>query len=210
VVGRGSTDPPPRVALTFDDGPHPTATPAVLDILAAHRVPAAFFVIGRNVAAHPDAVHRAHAEGHLIGNHTMDHRRWGAWRGSGYWKRELERANHVIAEATGREPSMFRPPMGLKTPHITGACRRLGLTMVTWSRRGLDGWPTTPEAILRRLAPRARAGDILALHDGAEPGRHRDAGPTIESLPRLIDAIRARGLEFERLDRLLSCAHIRR
>ena len=204
VVSHGSRDGPPRVALTFDDGPHPVVTPVVLDILRSHGIPAAFFVIGRNVVEHEAIAQRAAAEGHLIANHTFDHQRSGAWRAFPYWRRELRQANDAVAAAIGQRPALFRPPMGLKTPHILYACRREAMTLVTWNRRGLDGWRTTPQAILRRLVCRCRGGDILVLHDGAEPGRDRDSRAMLQALPRLIDALRSRGLAFERLDRLIA------
>ena len=210
VISRGTKDNPPRVALTFDDGPDGEATPAILDVLRERQVPAAFFVIGRNVERWPDIVRRAHAEGHLIANHTYDHHRWGAWCGLAYWRAQLHRTSQAIHAATHQQTGLFRPPMGIKTPMITLAARREGMTIVTWNRRGLDGWPTTADAILRRLSARCAAGDILVLHDGAEPGRQRDPKATLKALPSLIVALRERGLQFERLDRLIAGVEPRR
>lgn len=202
VISRGATEGPPRVALTFDDGPHTTATPAVLDILRHYNVKAAFFTIGLNMAAYPWVVQRVHEEGHLIGNHSFDHHRMGSMRGRPYWQNQLVRTNDLVQTLVGQRPRLFRPPMGIKTPRMMWACGGCSMRVVTWTRRGLDGVPNPPERILRRF-DRCGAGDILVLHDGAEPGRTRDASVTLKVLPELIENIRRGGLEFERLDRLI-------
>src|SRR5438552_3460310 len=79
VISRGTIQGPPRVALTFDDGPTPGGTDRILDLLAELKAPSTFFVIGQNVERHPDLLRRIDAEGHLIGNHTFDHHHWGVF-----------------------------------------------------------------------------------------------------------------------------------
>ena len=196
--GRG-----PGVALTFDDGPTPGGTERVLDVLARERVAAAFFVIGANAARWPGLLRRMHDEGHAVCNHTYDHRPLGAWRGPAYWRDQLRRTDDAIESAIGVRPAFFRPPLGHKTAWMRGAVAEGGKVTVSWSRRGLDGVATSADRIVGRIVPRARAGDIVLLHDGREPWSARDPGPTVAALPRVIEGVRARGLEFERLDRSL-------
>lgn len=203
VLSHGSEGGPPRVALTFDDGPHPEGTGRVLDILREQRVTAAFFVIGANARSYPDLLRRIDAEDHLVGNHTYEHSRLAAFRGHRYWRREIARTNEAVASILGHRPALFRPPMGIKTPHIAWAARSEGMTVVTWTRRAFDGVPNHAHKIVRNLTRGPRAGNILAMHDGVEPGRTRDAGPSLDALPRVIERMRSRGLEFERLDRLM-------
>src|SRR4051812_47783888 len=135
---------PAGVALTFDDGPTPGGTDRVLDVLRAEGVPAAFFVVGRNVDRWPDLARRMDAEGHVVANHTYDHSHYGICRAQWYWDRQVREADAAIERAIGRRPAMFRPPMGFKTGHVTRAARKRGLATVTWSRRAVDGVPTTP------------------------------------------------------------------
>jgi peptidoglycan-N-acetylglucosamine deacetylase len=203
VLFRGSTDEPSRIALTFDDGPHPVATPRVLDILREHRVPAAFFVIGRFAERHPELIRSIHDEGHLIGNHSWTHSAWGTFRHKRYWREEIGRADALIESIVGRRPALFRPPMGFKTFHITKSAMRAGHATVTWSQRAFDGVRTSEHRIMRRLSARVSAGDIVLLHDGEVPPFRRNLEATIAALPRLIEAWRSRGLRLVRLDELL-------
>ena len=199
---RGRTD-DPRYALSFDDGPTRDSTAAILDILGELAVPAAFFVIGQNVQRCPDLIARMDAEGHIIGNHTLDHAHLAMFRGRRYWDRQLAETDDLIERIIGKRPAMFRPPMGIKTGYVMGAAMRRGQAVMTWSRRAVDGIKTTSPRILDRLVPRTLAGDVLLLHDGVEPGSRRDPAPTIGAIKALVLGLRARGLEPCRLDALL-------
>lgn len=204
VIYRGSRDGPPRVALTFDDGPHPEATPAILDALDRMGAKAAFFVIGAHAQRHPDLLRRIDAAGHLIGNHTYDHAYHGMCRCYGYWSDQLKRTGQVIEDAIGKRPQLFRPPMGFKQLFVSCAAKNAGYSMVTWTRRGRDGWPCQTQQILNRLVEPARSGDILTLHDGTDGHNHRrDLQPTVDAIEPLVIGLRERGLELERLDRLI-------
>ena len=201
LVTRGSRDAPPRVALTFDDGPLPGVTDRVLDTLGELEVKAAFFVIGRSAAAHPKLIRRMHEEGHVIGNHSFDHAGMAFLRGSRYWREQLDRTDAAIREAVGVTPRLFRPPLGIKTWHIVRAAARRHI-MIAWTRRAFDGVSTTPQQILQRILPGARAGDILVLHDGLSRQSRRDPTATVDALRPLIAGLRVRGLEPMRLDEL--------
>ena len=202
LIWRGNRDGPPRVALTFDDGPWPGATDRVLDILGELEVKAAFFVIGRYVDRHPDLVRRIDREGHLIGNHTYDHLGLAFLRGAAFWRDQLDRTDAAIERATGQRPRLYRPPLGMKTWISSRAAVRNHST-VTWTRSARDGLSTTSDRILRRLLPSTRPGDILLLHDGVSPQSDRDPSVTVAALPALIRGLREGGLEPVRLDELL-------
>lgn len=211
VIYRGPRDGRRRVALTFDDGPHPDATPAILDVLAELRAPATFFVIGLHAQRQPGTLRRMHTDGHLVGNHTFHHSWHGAWRGLSYWTRELRETGDVVESVIGERPALFRPPMGIKHGVIGWASRREGCRLVTWTRRGRDGWATTSDRILARLVGPAGAGDILTLHDGNDPHLNRDPSPTVAAVGPLVTGLRARGFELVRLDDLLGvCGYQRR
>jgi peptidoglycan/xylan/chitin deacetylase (PgdA/CDA1 family) len=204
VISRGDAGGAPRVALTFDDGPHPEATPRVLDELARAGARATFFVVGAHAARWPQLVRRIHDEGHLVGTHSFEHRVSGSWALRAYWEDSITRTRSVVEDVLGRRPRWFRPPFAVKQWHLCQAASGLDQTIVTFSRRGLDGTTTRPERIVARLVPRAQAGDILALHDGVLEGLPRDILPTLQALRPVIDDLRARGLAIAPLDQLIA------
>jgi len=206
LVWHGDTSLPARVALTFDDGPHPDATPRTLDLLAKSGVRATFFVIGAQAEKWPGLLRRIVSEGHLLGNHSFSHGRWGGFRFTEYWSREIDRTSRLIDEIAGVRPAWFRPPFGVKQWHMHRAVRRAGHTMITFTERALDGLATTPDRIVARLVPSAAAGSILVLHDGSVSTNDRPVEPTLEALPKIIEGLRARGLAIAPLDELLEAA----
>lgn len=203
VISRGDERAGPRVTLTFDDGPWPGSTDVILDILRTESVKAAFFLIGRYVRQWPDLVRRMHDEGHLIGNHTFDHHRWGLFRGKRYWLDQLARTDEAIADITGAPAGYFRAPMGFKSPPLIRAALQAHHTIIAWSRRGYDGVHSTPDRIVRTLETSVKAGDIVLMHDGRDPASRRDVSPTANALPRVIDNLGRQGLKLVRLDELI-------
>ena len=199
VVARGPEG-SKQVALTFDDGPTPGATDRVLDVLRAEDARATFFVIGANVLRHPDLLRRIHDDGHQVGNHSFNHSHYTVFGRRRYWDDEIRRTDEAIASVLGERATVFRPPMGVRTWHTTAAARGQGHALVTWTRRAIDGLPTTPQRILRRFA-NPSGGEILLLHDGIEPNAlHADRSATIACVEPLIRLIRERGLQPARLD----------
>jgi peptidoglycan/xylan/chitin deacetylase (PgdA/CDA1 family) len=191
------------VALTFDDGPDPAFTPEVLRILAEKGAPATFFVVGSRALAHPEILARIDAAGHLVENHSHSHdlrfhfHLWGPLR------RELAACNAAIRAAIGREPALFRSPQGFKNPALGDVLRERGMTAVGWQVRGFDAVGTDARAIEARIVAGALPGGVVLMHDGSGLNGTADRTPTLEALPRIIDALRARGLELVRLDALL-------
>lgn len=156
-----------RVRLTFDDGPHPVHTPAVLDRLDRFNVRSTFFVLGSRVPAAADVVRRIHSTGHAVGNHTSTHPR-PTWFGFRAAFDELAGCQRVVAGVTGVEPTLFRPPLGRWTPPLRLACRRLGLTPMGWTLDSGD-WRVRSAADADRCAAEllaaVRPGDVILLHD---------------------------------------------
>lgn len=205
VIFRGKTG-DNGVALTFDDGPHPDATVRLLDVLGELDVKAAFFMIGRNIERAEHVVERAHAEGHIIANHTFEHDHFGTLRPPSYWRSEIDRTNALIERIIGQRPVLFRPPMGLTTPFVHWAATSRAQHMVTWSRRALDGVHTTRERIIKRLQTTVAAGDIVTMHDGIDRSPRRNLDATVHAVKPLVRAWRDRDLRVLRLDQLIAIA----
>lgn len=192
-----------QVALTFDDGPDPDFTPQVLDILRERGVRAAFFVVGERAEQHPELLARAAREGHIIGNHSHSHGldfHFKLWRAA---RRELDACDAVIERVIGHRPALFRSPQGFKNPALGDVLRERGKLCVGWQARGFDAIERRAEIIERRVLSAVRAGSVVLLHDGSGLNGTHDRSPTIEALPKIIDALRARGLSLVRLDELL-------
>lgn len=195
--------PTDAVALTFDDGPDPTSTLRIAEILAERGVRAAFFVVGERVRRHPEIVRRLHEAGHLVCNHSDTHAHTFHFSLWGRFRQELRACNAAIAAVVGREPTLFRSPQGIRNPALGDVLREFGMTAVGWQARGLDSRSDDAAAIERRVVERARPGGVLMLHDGTGLGGRADREATIAALPRIVDSLRARGLRFVRLDELL-------
>jgi peptidoglycan/xylan/chitin deacetylase (PgdA/CDA1 family) len=189
--------------LTFDDGPNPDATEAILDTLAAEQVPAAFFMVGEHVRRFPATARRVAQAGHEIGNHTQHHVKLHTL-GPARIRDELERAHATIAETTGRSPRTFRAPHGYRNPFVASAVRRLGYTVFGWSFGVWDSDRPPSEEIRRRVRAKLAPGAIVLLHDGDGYDPAGDRRPTAEALPGIIRDARAAGWEFRSLAELVA------
>lgn len=154
-----------QVALTFDDGPHPEYTSALLDILAKHEVKATFFLIGKNMEGHEMIVKRMHEEGHIIGNHTWSHTGlMPFWP----WKKlreDIEKTNQKIEEITGVKPELFRPPFGVTSPRYRKALDSVKMPSIGWSIRSIDTVHKSPEKLLNRIHRDTYKGEVILFHD---------------------------------------------
>lgn len=188
-----------RVALTFDDGPHPQGTPAVLEWLANERALATFFLVGEQVERWPGLAAEVAAAGHTIGLHGYRHdflARFGPW----LLNRDLHAGAESIYHATGRAPHFCRAPLGMPTMADVVWARRHGRELVHWSKWGRD-WQAmaTPRSIAALVADDLQGGDIVLLHDAdhySAPGSWRR---TLAALPLIRAAIEERGLGFAAL-----------
>jgi peptidoglycan-N-acetylglucosamine deacetylase len=188
----GPREEPPAVALTFDDGPHPTYTPEVLSILRRHHVPATFFVIGYLAARYPELVRREARNG-VVASHTWSHPQALPFRDlrRRELRREVVRGVHGL-EDLGVSPRLFRPPGGSYDEQVVAMVDRHGMRVVLW---GVDpeDWreDLRPRQIARRVLRNVRPGSIVLLHDGGG-----DQSATVRALPRIIRGIRRMGLRF--------------
>jgi len=190
-----------RVALTFDDGPHPVTTRAVLELLRAHDARATFFVLGHKVVAHPEVVREIHAAGHTLGIHGFQHDRLFSFRSPSYTQEQVERTRRAIAQACGITPSLFRPPVGFASYRTFRGAERARARIIAWSVRSLDGLRSADATrVARRVIERLEDGAIVLLHDAAE---HDDFTPaSIAALPQILQALRERGLRTVGVDEL--------
>jgi peptidoglycan/xylan/chitin deacetylase (PgdA/CDA1 family) len=185
---------PGAVALTFDDGPHPRGTPAILEILAAHGATATFFMVGEQVNRSPRLAAEVAAAGHGIAVHGHRHRNLLRLAPQALAD-DLDRAHTAIADATGRQPALHRPPYGIYSWPALGEIRNRGWAPLLWSRWGHD-WRrfTTPEKIAAEVTRELRAGDVLLLHDADDYSAAHSHERTARALPRVLEAIAAAGL----------------
>lgn len=183
-----------EVALTFDDGPDADVTPSVLRVLEARGVRATFFCIGERAERCQDLVAEIARRGHRVENHTYRHPHSFALFSPRRIERELARAQEVLERATGRAPEWFRAPAGIRAPWLEAILQPMGLTLASWTRRGYDAVDGNPDRVLRRLTEGVAGGDVLLLHDGGTARAAGNRPVCLEVLPRLLDALDARGL----------------
>ena len=183
-----------EVALTIDDGPDPRVTPAVLDLLDAHRARATFFCIGTRALAHPALCREIVRRGHSVQNHSQHHRHHFSLLGPRALAREIGAAQATLSAITGALPAFFRAPAGLRNLFLAPVLGQLDLQLVSWTRRAFDTVRTDPADLLARLTRGLGAGDIVLLHDG-HAARMRSGTPVVlEVLPRLLERFTAAGL----------------
>ena len=193
LSGRGSDR--RIVALTFDDGPNPEATPRILDALAASGTVATFFLLGRHVERWPALAGRVAAEGHVIGNHGWFHRKLHTQSPASV-RRDLELGTAAIIGATGVRPEVFRAPHGFRAPWVSHIARTLGQRTVGWSLGVWDSARPGVDAIVERTVGGARPGSILLLHDGDGYDPSGDRSQTAAAVPRIISELKARDYQF--------------
>jgi peptidoglycan-N-acetylglucosamine deacetylase len=183
------------VFLTFDDGPDPEVTPQVLDRLDERGARATFFCIGERVLAHAELAAEIVRRGHGVENHSFSHPNLFSLYLNPALRREIARAQEVIAATTGRPPRLFRAPAGLRSFLLEGELHAAGLRLTSWTRRAFDTVDGDAVRVAARLARGLAAGDILVLHDG-RGARTRGGRPVVlEALPRLLDEVAGHGLE---------------
>jgi peptidoglycan-N-acetylglucosamine deacetylase len=188
------------VALTFDDGPHPLGTPAILEVLAAAEVHATFFMVGEQVLRSPAVAAEVVAAGHGVAVHGHRHRNLLRLSPAAIAD-DLDRASAVIGEVTGRGATLHRAPYGIYSWPALHAVRTREWTPVLWSRWGRD-WTrrATPAGIANRVAEGVRDGDVLLLHDADDYSAPDSWRRTVAALPRVLEAVGDAGLDFAQLD----------
>ncbi len=194
ALGEGSLS----VALTFDDGPDPTYTPQVLDVLAELGVSATFFCVGDRVAEHPEVVRRMVAEGHVVGSHTATHPDLPSLD-QRHLVNEIRAGRDQLQAELGHDAPLFRPPHGDLALRTGVSARTLGLTTWLWTVDPEDWRPgVQAEAIVDGCEPTG-PGDVILLHDGLEQPwapEALDRSATVAALPGIVASARAKGLTF--------------
>ncbi|MGC8669389.1 MAG: polysaccharide deacetylase family protein [Chthonomonadales bacterium] len=182
------------LALTFDDGPDPHITPAILDALKLHHAKATFFVLGRNAQRFPHLVRAAVRAGHCVGSHSYSH---PAHTNAPQAAMELDATREAIYKAAGAAPTVFRPPYGITRGELAKAARRRGYAVITWTISSADTRPISPQQIARNVIFTPNPGDIVLMHDG---GGHR---ATAAALPLILRALNKQGWRFVTVPELL-------
>jgi peptidoglycan-N-acetylglucosamine deacetylase len=183
------------VALTFDDGPHPEGTPALLDLLAQAGAVATFFLIGEQVERWPDIAGRIAADGHTIALHGHRHRNQLRIPPRAL-ARDLDRGLDAIEQATGQRPRLYRPPYGIFSPAGLAIARRRDWRTLLWSRWGHD-WrrSATPESIAAEATRELADGDVILLHDADHYSASGSWRNTLAAMPRILHALDRLGLQ---------------
>lgn len=196
VIISGKTD-SKRIALTFDDGPHPFKTDEILDLLKEYQLSATFFVIGQNVAAYPDVVLREIEEGHEVGNHTYHHKSLYKCTKETV-EEEIISAEEILLDKIGYTPKVFRPPEGAYTCDIIDVAEKMNYNVILWTIDTRD-WAKEPtNKIVENVEKHIRNGSIILFHDYTVKGTH-----TLDALKILIPKLIDSGYEFVTVSELI-------
>ena len=179
------------VALTFDDGPNPDATPRILDALGEAGVRATFFLLGRHVDRWPALARRVHDGGHALGNHGWHHRKLHL-ASPARARDDLRRGTRAIEDATGATPALFRAPHGFRAPWVSAIAASLGQRTVGWSLGVWDSDRPGVDAIVTRTLAGTRGRSIVLLHDGDGYDAAGDRLQTAAAVPIVVAGLRAR------------------
>jgi peptidoglycan/xylan/chitin deacetylase (PgdA/CDA1 family) len=186
----------PYIAMTFDDGPHATDTPKLLDMAAKRHIKLTFFVLGECIEQNPGVLRREVAEGHEIGNHSWSHPNLAKLSDEGV-RNQLQRTEDIIWQTTGIRPKLMRPPYGeLTKRQCQWVNHDFGYKVILWDVDPLDWKRPGSIVVAQRIVAGARPGSIILSHD-IHP-------PTIEAMPQVFDALLAKGFKFVTVSELLA------
>ena len=180
-----------KIALTFDDGPHPDYTPEMLDVLKEKNVKATFFLLGQQVEKYPDIVKRISEEGHLIGNHSYKHEQLSKLSSIQACS-QVNRTNELIQAITGEYPEYLRPPFGDWKDDLDGD---VNMIEVLWDVDTLDWSSKNKSKIIKKVVTNVQEGDIILMHDSYES--------TVSATAELIDILQKDGYQFVTVDELI-------
>lgn len=180
-----------KIAITFDDGPHPYYTPQLLDGLKERGVTATFFLTGEGAEQNPEIVRRMYEEGHLIGNHTYSHLQLNESNGECF-KQELIRTNEILAEITGEEVQYVRPPYGSWNRQFE---KELNMIPVLWTIDPLDWCSNNAACIAQKVCAKAEENAIILMHDQYKT--------SVTAALEIIDTLTAQGYEFVTVEEIL-------
>lgn len=181
----------PKIAITFDDGPHPYYTEQLLDGLKKRGAKASFFVMGKQAEAYPELVLRMHEEGHLVGNHTYSHIQLGNSNRE-VFKAELVKTNEVLSGITGEEPQYVRPPYGSWDKSFE---TELTMIPVLWTIDPMDWCSSDVKGIVSKVTKKAEENAVILMHDEYQS--------SVTAALDIVDILQKQGYEFVTVDEIL-------
>ncbi len=179
-----------KIALTFDDGPHPRQTPMILDLLDRYGIKATFFTVGINAYYYPDVLASIAARGHEIGNHTYSHPHV-AHINQSVLENEIAKCEETVYQITDRRTKLFRPPEGMIDSAVLNALQNLDYRVILWDIDTRDWAHTSPEEIAENIISKISSGDIILMHDYIGSN-----SPTCEAMQIFIPELIAKGYKF--------------
>ncbi|MDE5907309.1 MAG: polysaccharide deacetylase family protein [Lachnospiraceae bacterium] len=180
-----------KIALTFDDGPHPYYTEQLLRGLKERNVKVTFFITGKSAEAYPEIVRAIYEDDHLIGNHTYNHTQLSS-RNREKFKEEIIKTNEVIKEITGEDTIYIRPPYGSWNKEFE---KELNMFPVLWTIDPLDWCSSNVSCIVDTVCAKAEENAIILMHDQYKT--------TVTAALEIVDRLQAEGYEFVTVDELL-------
>jgi peptidoglycan/xylan/chitin deacetylase (PgdA/CDA1 family) len=193
-----------KIALTFDDGPSQPCTEALIDAMGEIDVKGTFFCVGVNVRWHQDLLYRMHNEGHIIGNHSLEHSRKSGLK-FGADDGHIAGGEKAISEVIGLRPQLYRPPWGWMTPWEGKRLTEAGYKIIGWDVYTLDWkWPEPDgQAVAKDAVQKTQPGSILLFHDANAGVKVWDKKETIRAIQHIVPLLRAQGYEFVTIPELL-------
>ncbi len=184
-----------KISITFDDGPNPPYTEQILKILEKKKIPATFFVCGKNIERYPQILKKTRKEGHIIGNHSYNHNPITTRLGLSYG--EIMRTQILIERLTGQKERYFRPPWGYMPFWLKRKLQKEGFKILLYDITGKDWrWRIKAETIVDNVINHSGKGGIILLHDGKNVSEKFDRSQTIAALPVIIDTLTKQGFSF--------------
>ena len=187
-----------KIALTFDDGPHPKKTPQILEVLREYGVRATFFEIGENIRYYPQIAKMVLSEGHEIGNHTYSHPHINKINKSDICQ-ELYDCDEVMKDILNYTPNLFRPPEGIVDDEIRAIAQDMNYNVILWSVDTKDWSGRSADDIVTDVEKSVKPGDIILMHDYTSRNCH-----TVEALRRIIPRLLSKGYTFVTVSELIN------
>lgn len=192
-----------RIFLTFDDGPSPHTTPALLELLAQTGTKATFFLIGQEAEKYPDLVQAIHDGGHAIGNHSYSHKYLPAL-GVKDIEQEVGRTSKIIEDITGAPPDVFRPPYGMMDARVASCLTERRLSAIYWTSAPEDWSVPGASRVIRRVNLKLKGGGIIVLHEGKELARQ-----TLQAAEQIVYSCHNRNLVLHKVESCLTLDRLR-